>query len=252
MPLYGVGYPLLAPDGVQTAPTYSFGTATGTGIYNVAGALAVTVTGTQRVVFGAGSTTFTGTNPFITIQDVVLIRDGAANILALRNSTTAQTFRVYNTYTDSSNYERAVFDWSTVANRLTIGPAAAGSGTLRSIGFTSHTLWNTDNTYDIGASSANRPRTIYVASNGFFGQNLQALLTVAAYASTAIPAGGTAGKGFLLSSATNFGVFFGSGAPTLSAAKGSLYLRSDGTGVADRMYVNTDGSTTWTAVATAG
>lgn len=68
---------------------------------------------------------------------------------------------------------------------------------------------------------------------------------------TAIPAGGTAGVGFLFSSTANFGVFFGSGAPTLAAAKGSLYLRSDGTGIADRAYINTDGSTTWTNLVTA-
>jgi hypothetical protein len=68
---------------------------------------------------------------------------------------------------------------------------------------------------------------------------------------TAVPAGGTAGAGYLMSSTTNLGVFFGTGAPTLSAAKGSLYLRSDGTTTNDRMYVNTDGATTWTAVITA-
>lgn len=68
---------------------------------------------------------------------------------------------------------------------------------------------------------------------------------------TAIPAGGTAGAGYRFSSTANFGVFFGSGAPTLAAAKGSLYLRSDGSGIADRAYINTDGSTTWTAIATA-
>jgi hypothetical protein len=72
-----------------------------------------------------------------------------------------------------------------------------------------------------------------------------------ALALTAIPAGGTAGAGLKLSSTTNFGVFFGSGAPTLAAAKGSLYMRSDGSTTNDRMYVNTDGSTTWTAVTTA-
>ena len=69
---------------------------------------------------------------------------------------------------------------------------------------------------------------------------------------TAIPAGGTTGAGYKFSTTANFGVFFGSGAPTLSAAKGSLYLRSDGSGVADRMYINADGGTTWTAVTTAG
>jgi hypothetical protein len=66
----------------------------------------------------------------------------------------------------------------------------------------------------------------------------------------AIPAGGTTGTGLRVSTTANFGVFFGSGAPTLSAAKGSLYMRSDGSGINDRMYVNTDGSTTWTAVVT--
>ena len=67
---------------------------------------------------------------------------------------------------------------------------------------------------------------------------------------TAIPAGGTTGSGYKLSSTANLGVFFGSGVPTLSAAKGSLYLRTDGTTTNDRMYVNTNSSTTWTAVTT--
>lgn len=68
---------------------------------------------------------------------------------------------------------------------------------------------------------------------------------------TAMPAGGTAGSGIKLSSVSNFGVFFGSGAPSLAAAKGSLYLRSDGSTTNDRAYINTDGGTTWTAVTTA-
>lgn len=68
---------------------------------------------------------------------------------------------------------------------------------------------------------------------------------------TAIPAGGTAGAGYKLSSTSNFGVFFGSGAPALAAAKGSMYLRSDGSTTNDRAYINTDGGTTWTALITA-
>lgn len=75
--------------------------------------------------------------------------------------------------------------------------------------------------------------------------------SVAAHGATAIPAGGTGGAGFLFSSTANFGVFFGSGTPTLSAAKGSLYLRSDGSTTNDRAYINTNGTTTWTAVTTA-
>ncbi len=67
----------------------------------------------------------------------------------------------------------------------------------------------------------------------------------------AVPAGGEAGTGLRLSSTSNFGVFFGSGAPTLSAAQGSLYLRTDGSSTSTRLYVNTNGSTGWTNVTTA-
>ena len=75
--------------------------------------------------------------------------------------------------------------------------------------------------------------------------------SIATLGGTAIPAGGTTGAGVMFSSTANFGVFFGSGAPTLTAAQGSLYLRSDGTTTNDRAYINTDGSTTWTALTTA-
>ena len=67
--------------------------------------------------------------------DVVLRRDGAANTLAQRNGTAAQTLNVYNTFTDASNYERAVFDWALSANVLTIGTTNAGSGSARNMRF---------------------------------------------------------------------------------------------------------------------
>ena len=47
-----------------------------------------------------------------------------------------------------------------------------------------------------------------------------------------------------------YGIYFGSGAPTISAAKGSLYLRTDGSSSSTRMYIN-NGTTTWIAVTTA-
>jgi hypothetical protein len=67
---------------------------------------------------------------------------------------------------------------------------------------------------------------------------------------TAVPAGGTAGAGYRMSSTTNLGIFFGSGAPTLSAAQGSLYMRTDGSSTTTRMYINTNGTTGWTNVVT--
>lgn len=73
--------------------------------------------------------------------------------------------------------------------------------------------------------------------------------TVTAISGTAITAGGSAA--LLATSTASFGVFLGSGAPTIAAAKGSLYLRSDGSSASTRLYVNSDGSTTWVAVTTA-
>ena len=124
------------------------------------------------------STTY---NPALA-PDLQLYRD-AANTLAQRNSTNAQAFRVYNTYTDASNYERGEISWS--GNVLTLGATAAGTGTGRpvllrgsplsfAVGGTPTTVWQitatghlvagADNTYDIGASGATRPRNLYMGS----------------------------------------------------------------------------------------
>jgi subtilase-type serine protease len=89
-----------------------------------------------------------------------------------------------------------------------------------------------------------------VAVGNVTGGNIRTDGQVLALNATAIPSGGLAGKGYVFSTTVNFGIFFGSGVPTLAAAKGSLYLRSDGSTTNDRMYVNTDGATTWTAVTT--
>lgn len=45
-------------------------------------------------------------------------------------------------------------------------------------------------------------------------------------------------------------IMSGSGAPTMAAPKGSLYMRTDGSSTSTRAYVNTDGATTWTPVTT--
>lgn len=59
----------------------------------------------------------------------------ASNVLALRNSTNAQSSYVYNTFTDASNYERgAVGAW--LGNVFEVGTQAVGSGTLRNLKLT--------------------------------------------------------------------------------------------------------------------
>jgi hypothetical protein len=60
--------------------------------------------------------------------DTVFRRD-AANTLAQRNGTNAQTSRVYNTFTDASNYERLSTTWS--SNVCYTKPENAGTGSAR-------------------------------------------------------------------------------------------------------------------------
>lgn len=62
---------------------------------------------------------------------------------------------------------------------------------------------------------------------------------------TAPPASGANTSGIKVSSTANLGIYWGSGAPTFSAAQGSIYMRTDGSSSSTRLYVNSTGSTTW-------
>lgn len=61
--------------------------------------------------------------------DTILVRDGAANTLALRNAANAQGWRVYNSWTDGSNGEWATFNFA--SNIFHIGATKNGTGTAR-------------------------------------------------------------------------------------------------------------------------
>jgi hypothetical protein len=188
-----------APDGSVSASTYSFTAETNSGLYRAgAGDVRFAMGGADVARFlTGGSFGVTGNQGIswgssgVTSPDVFLARD-AANALALRNGTNPQTLRLYNTYTDASNYERFSVGWSTNILRITTFGTGTGSnnreielrtggggnlflgtnGTNRwAIGATTgHFLAETDNTYDIGASGASRPRSIY-AGTQFLGAN---------------------------------------------------------------------------------
>lgn len=119
--------------------------------------------------------------------DVHLYRD-AAGILAQRNSTNAQRLAVYNTFTSSTNRELFAIDWQASANICNIWTEkGSGGGTARALQLgtdgtgrwqigatTGHLLAIVDNTYDIGASGATRPRNLYIAGFGVFSGNVNA------------------------------------------------------------------------------
>ena len=79
--------------------------------------------------------------------------------------------------------------------------------------------------------------------------SLAATGNITADSATALVAGG-ASAFIATNTAVGMGMYIGSGAPTIAAAKGSIYLRSDGSSTSTRLYVS-DGSTTWIAVTTA-
>ncbi len=81
---------------------------------------------------------------------------------------------------------------------------------------------------------------------GFSVNGPGTILSVANATSTV--AGGIPGLTF---GVAQIAIFYGSGVPTATAPQGSLYLRTDGSSTSTRMYVNTNGTTGWTAVTTA-
>ena len=109
-------------------------------------------------------------------SDVLFARDAAAT-LALRNSTNAQTLRVYSTYTDASNNEG--FQVRTTAGLVALETFANGTGTIRDLYISvgaANSIWRfaasnghfycqNDNLSTIGGATANRPASVYAASN---------------------------------------------------------------------------------------
>ena len=91
--------------------------------------------------------------------------------------------------------------------------------------------------------------TSLAATGSVTAASLSATGNVTADSNVALVAGG-ASAFIATNTAVGMGVYIGSGAPTVAAAKGSLYLRSDGSSTSTRLYVS-DGSTTWIAVTTA-
>lgn len=121
--------------------------------------------------------------------DLTLRRD-AANTLAQRNGVNAQTYNIYNTYTDATNYERAHMGWT--ADTFVIGTEAAGTGVARDLSFevggakvirffadgaarleidrdsviaAKPLKFFPDGTHDIGASGSLRPRDAYFSGS---------------------------------------------------------------------------------------
>jgi hypothetical protein len=92
--------------------------------------------------------------------------------------------------------------------------------------------------------------TSLAATGAVTAASVAATGNVTADSNVALVAGG-ASAFIATNTANSMGIYVGSGAPTVSAAQGSLYLRSDGSSTSTRAYVNTNGTTGWAAITTA-
>ena len=224
------------------------GNITGANIIGIIAAGANTITTSGAVTFSA-TTASIGIGNSQTTGALVIGGASGTGAMTIGRSTASQATNIQGGITGSGNTKTISIGSGGLAGSTTtidIGPVSAttAAGTV---------TFNTATLVAIGNTSGT---ALSVAGNVIGGNVLSSAVVSAVGAATilsgtAVPAGGTTGSGYKLSSTANLGVFFGSGAPTLTAAKGSLYLRTDGTTTNDRMYVNTNGSTTWTAVTTA-
>ena len=130
---------------ITTTATFSIGSS--------ASSLTLNANAGSSPIYAAGSYLNIGSSAN---NDVQLSRD-AANTLALRNGANAQTFNLYGTYTDASNYERLSLYFSG-SNDFALSTSKAGTGSNRSLTFETYGAA----TFTIAA------QTIATSNDGFF------------------------------------------------------------------------------------
>ena len=165
---------------------HSVGDGTGIGISsgqvalysNSGAALGVTDDATNGVRLSYGMPLgWSSSGAISSASDVRLYRD-AANGLAQRVGTNAQTFNIYNTYTDGSNYERGFLKWN--SNELLIGTEALGTGTALNVklqsagsilyfGSGGNVQWTVDSGRNLAPASAGATLTVGTDSAALAG-----------------------------------------------------------------------------------
>lgn len=234
-----------APIGGALVAVYAYGTTTPASIFSDSTGLApitnpLATDGTGYFEFYAADGRYT-----LSISGIGLVAKTIADILL----------------DDPSDASSGAFSTLTVVGSASIGDAETsdahaikGATTLLSNSTAAAltiTQTGSGNALVVEDSSSPDSTPFAVASDGTVTtfSSVQSATYFHAANGTATAAGGTAGRGLFVG-ASVFGVYFGSGVPTVSGTKGSLYLRSDGSTTNNRMYINTDGGTTWTAVVT--
>lgn len=152
-------------------------TGTGTIVFSKGGSSLVTINnGTYGLTLGGGFGLQVGTDirlgdtsnrRFVYWQNSIGLGDDSAGVLAQRAGTTAQTFRLYNTYTDASNYERLGINWA--SNICTIGVEQAGTGVPRVLNVNANNINapTLPTAATVTAATGNGTTITYTAANTF-------------------------------------------------------------------------------------
>lgn len=136
---------------------------------------------------------------------------------------------------------------SSISGVLTVGQGGIGVATLAIHGVL---IGNAANPVTVLAAAASGTLLGGVTgADPAFTDSPAVTGTVTAKSGTAATGGGA--LAVTLGSTAAMGIYWGSGPPTIVAAQGSLYLRTEG-GATTRAYIATDGSGTWTALVSVG
>ena len=121
----------LVPNGTLSNPSYGFSANPDCGFYiRSTNQVGTVVDGVLKHETNANELTFFDTPiafaPSTSSPSDLIVRRDAADILAQRRTTNAQTSRVYGTYTDASNFVRAAL--SSTSTAVTLAAETAGTG----------------------------------------------------------------------------------------------------------------------------
>jgi hypothetical protein len=205
---------VLVGDGLVGTPAFAFSSETGLGFYRISSG-----------VLGIANDQYNASAPVAQVSTAGL--------------TLAGTSTGYRFTADASAA-------STVDTSLTRGGAA---GKVTIVGTTPMLQFGSTANTAPAFKASSAVVQARLADDSAFADLSAAIITAAA--GTATPAAGSTAARLLFGTTAGFGIYYGSNAPTVSAAQGSLYLRSDGSSGSTRLYVNTNGTTGWTNVTTA-
>lgn len=124
---------------------------------------------------------------------------------------------------------------------LNLGSAAAVTGVLPGANFSAVNLSASGAGGVQGVLQAANMTAVNVNTTGAGGIQGQPKFQSA----TALPVAGSTAVGIQISSAANLGFYVGSGTPTFIAGTGSIYVNGGAATATSRLYINTNGSTTW-------